>query len=184
MNYEYVKQNDLLPFGEGFLYEGIFVFWKLKNETKKSSKPTWHSRMIWDSDDDRVFLSDLTFNDSVNSYFGVYEGVGEVFYVIIDSSGEILITNFDAVSTTDSFGVTKVTSAEEPDLCRYVVPAQLINKNGRVMYLSGEDIAGLNREIKNALQKKFIRTPKNYNKNRGMKTEFLPQKDSLIHNIW
>ena len=105
--------------------------------------------------------------------------------MIIDSSGEILRTNFDAVATTDSFGVTKVASAEELGLCRYVVPAQLINKKGRVMYLSGNDIAELNREINNALQKKFIRTPKNYNKNRGMKTEFLPQnqKNQRLPNM-
>ena len=137
MNHYYISENKLYPFNEDYLIEGVFVLWKLRNKTTKAASPTWHANMLWNNSDSREFLNNLTFDESVEHYFGVFEGTGKVDYVITDSTGKILMSNFDAEAHTDAYGVTKITAESKPEFRHFVMAAQSASKNGKVFYING-----------------------------------------------
>ena len=180
MNYNYINENYLYPFYESLFREGIFVLWKLKKEEIRAAKPTWHANMLWDYKENKEFFNRLCFEGSVTNYFGLYEGTGDVDYVAISRDGEILKTNFDAVVTTDSHGVMKITAKSKPDLRHFVLPADSSSKNGRVFFINGENLKELNKSADRVVLNKIIKKPKNYKKGKGIITEFSDYEPSAF----
>lgn len=173
MNHKFIYDNKLYPFDEFLFNEGVFVVWKLREETFKASTPTWHTNMLWGNNDDREFLNLLNFEESVEHYFGVFEGRGKVDYAIIGAEGQILKTNFDARTDIDAYGVIRITAKSKPKFNFFVLPAESISKNGRVFYLNGKNLKELSKATDEAILKKIIKKPKNYKWGKGLKTEFV-----------
>ena len=159
MNHEYLNNNNWLPFNEGYLFEGVFVLWKLKNKTTQSS-PTWHKDMVFDSTDNREFINQLFIEETINEYFGVYEGRGPVNYAVIDKSGNILCGNFETNITKQENGVLTITSPSHPELNCLVLPIDEIHKKGQTIFCNGENLDDLITHIKKALYYKLIKKPK------------------------
>ena len=168
MNHAYVNNNHLLPINEECLYEGVIVFWKLKKRDFRASKPTWHSRVVWNESDSIELLNELWFNGAVENYFGIYEGRGPVDFVIMNKSGEIIRSNFDAQITEVEENIFSVKSKTDATLKHYVIPFETIWKNGRFTYCVGKDTKELNREIRKFVERKWIKKPKGYKKDVGL----------------
>ena len=182
MNHLYINENHIYPFSESLFNEGVFVLWKLKNETVRASKPTWHTKMLWNYKEDKEFFNELRFNGAVKHYFGVFEGIGDVDYVAINESGEILLTNFDAIVSTDTHGVMKITAESKPELRHYVLPAESITKNGKVFFINGANVKELKRSADRAMLGNIVKKPKNYKRNKGLITDFTDYEPTSFVN--
>jgi hypothetical protein len=176
MNHAYINENNLLPFNDAFLYEGVFVLWKLKQETSRASKTTWHAQMTFNTMEDREFLNTLHFIGEVEHYFGSYEGKGPVDYVILGADGQILKTNFNAQVICDENGFTHITSSEHVELDYLVIPFESVSK--RYIYCSGKDFNELNKSVRRAVERKWMKRPKFFRKDEGLTIRPV-QKDSL-----
>ena len=95
VNYDYLNKEKYLPFDEIYLFEGVFVLWKLKNRQPGYNSPTWHSQSFCDNKEGRTFINRLVWEETAKDYIGHIDGYGPVDYVVINSEGKVLLKNFD-----------------------------------------------------------------------------------------
>ena len=167
VNYDILEKEKWLPFDRSFLSESVFVMWKLRNRQPGYTKPEWHKSQLFNTPEDREFINRLAWEDSVSRYFGHIDGYGKVDYVLINSDGEILKKNFDAKTVLDENDYIHIVS-ESKDLT-HLVKAIEAKANPNVYYFfEGKNFEELNKKVKNAVERKSIKPPKNFNKKSGL----------------
>ena len=182
VKYEYLEEKKWLPFDESFLKESVFVMWKLKQRQPGYTNPTWHKSQLFNTSEDREFINRLAWEDSVSRYIGHIDGYGLVNYVLINSKGEVLMKNFDAKVNVDENKFIHINS-DSLKLNHLVLTNEAKANPNMYYFFDGKDFEEINSKVKQAVQKKNINPPMNFNKNRGLKNQPTKEENELENGI-
>jgi len=170
VNYEQLDKTDWFPFDKSKLNESVFVMFKLKQRQPGYNAPQWHKTQLFNTCDDRKFISKLAWENSVEKYMGHIDGYGEVNFIIIDSNGKILLKNFDAETSLDNNKFIHITSNSQK--LNHLVKTFEAKKNPNMYYfLDGKDFKELNSRVRNAVENNYISAPKHFNHKKGLTKE-------------